>query len=77
VRRPAQAPPKATSAGVTVKAPRDRHRARARQKPKAARSPRRSPAVDNCQVAVSGVGRRGVRKVKLKPVTRKVPKGKR
>jgi hypothetical protein len=72
----AQAPPKATSAGVTVK-PRATVIAKARQKPKAGKITATVVCVDNCQVAVSGVAVVGSVKVKLKPVTRKVPKGKR
>jgi hypothetical protein len=72
----AQAPPKATSAGVTVK-PRATVTAKARQKPKGGKVTATVVCVDNCQVAVSGSAVVGSAKFKLKPVTRKVPKGKR
>jgi hypothetical protein len=72
----AQAPPKATTAGATVKAGAIVI-ARARQKPKAAKVTATVACVDNCQVAVSGTAVVGSAKVKLKPVTRKLPKGKR
>jgi len=72
----AQAPPKATTAGGTVKAGAIVI-ARARQKPKAGKVTATVACLDNCQVTVSGTAVVGSAKVKLKPVKRKLPKGKR
>ena len=72
----AQAPPKATTAGGTVKSGATVI-ARARQKPKAGKVTATVTCVDSCQVAVSGTAVVGSAKVKLKPVTRTLPKGKR
>ncbi|MGZ6674961.1 MAG: hypothetical protein ACXVFM_21700 [Solirubrobacteraceae bacterium] len=72
----AQAPTKATTAGGTVKsgaiviAP-------ARQKAKGGKVTATVTCVDNCKIAVSGTAVVGSVKVKLKPVTRKLTKGKR
>jgi hypothetical protein len=72
----AQAPTKATTAGATVKsgaivtAP-------ARQKAKAGKVKAIVVCVENCKVAVSGTVVVGSVKVKLKPVTRTLTKGKR
>jgi hypothetical protein len=72
----AQAPPKATSAGATVKsgaivtAP-------ARQKAKAGKVTATVACVDKCKVAVGGTAVVGAVKVKLKPLTRTLTKGKR
>ena len=70
----AQAPPKATSAGgrvksgATIAAP-------ARQK--GTKVTATVTCVDNCRIAVSGIAVVGSVKVKLKPVTRTLTKGKR
>jgi spore coat-associated protein N len=72
----AQAPPKATSAGATVRsgaivtAP-------ARQKAKAGKVTATVACVDKCKVAVGGTAVVGAVKVKLKPLTRTLTKGKR
>jgi hypothetical protein len=72
----AQAPPKATTAGGTVKsgaivtAP-------ARQTAKAGKVTATVACVDRCKIDVSGTAVVGSVKVKLKPVTRTLTKGKR
>jgi hypothetical protein len=70
----AQAPPKATSAGATVKS-RATIAAPARQK--GTKVAATVACVDRCTIAVSGTALVGSVKVKLKPVTRTLTKGKR
>ena len=72
----AQAPPKATTAGGTVKSGAIVI-ARARQKAKTGKVTATVACVAKCKIAVSGTAVVGSAKVKLKPVTRKLPKGKR
>ena len=70
----AQAPPKATSAGGTVKSGAT-IAAPARQK--GTKVTATVACVDKCTIAVSGTALVGSVKVKLKPVTRRLTKGKR
>jgi hypothetical protein len=70
----AQAPPKATSAGGTVKSGAT-IAAPARQK--GTKVTATVACVDKCKIAVSGTAVVGAAKVKLKPVTRTLTKGKR
>jgi spore coat-associated protein N len=70
----AQAPPKATSAGATVKS-RATIAAPARQT--GTKVTATVACVDRCTIAVSGTALVGSVKVKLKPVTRTLTKGKR
>lgn len=72
----AQAPTKATTAGGTVK-PRATVIAPARQKGAGGKVRATVICVDKCRIAVSGAATVGSVKVKLKPVTRTVNKGKR
>jgi hypothetical protein len=72
----AQAPTKATSAGGTVKS-RATIVAPARQKAKAGKVTATVACVDKCKVAVGGTAVVGSVKVKLKPVTRTLTKGRR
>jgi hypothetical protein len=72
----AQAPPKATTAGGTVKSVAI-VTARAVQKAKGGKVSATIACVDKCKIAVSGTAVVGSAKVKLKPVTRTLTKGKR
>jgi hypothetical protein len=72
----AQAPPKATTAGGTVKSAAIVS-APAVQKAKGGKVSATVACVDRCKIAVSGTAVVGSVKVKLKPVTRTLTKGKR
>jgi hypothetical protein len=72
----AQAPPKATTAGGTVKSAAIVS-APAVQKAKGGKISATVACVDKCKIAVSGTAVVGSVKVKLKPVTRTLAKGKR
>jgi hypothetical protein len=72
----AEAPPKATSAGATVKS-RATIVVPARQKAKAGKVTATVACIDKCKVAVGGTAVVGSVKVKLKPVTRTLTKGRR
>jgi hypothetical protein len=72
----AQAPPKATTAGGTVKSAAIVS-APAVQKAKGGKISATVACVDKCKIAVSGTAVVGSVKVKLKPVTRTLTKGKR
>ena len=72
----AQAPPKATTAGGTVKSGATVIARRARR-PSAGKVTATVTCVDKCEIAVSGTAVVGSAKVKLKPVTRTLTKGKR
>ena len=72
----AQAPPKATTAGGTVKSAAIVS-APAVQKAKGGKVSATVACVDRCKIAVSGTAVVGSAKVKLKPVTRTLTKGKR